>query len=69
MCRKGLGLRVGKKKSLGRGLALFNRAKCGFQPFGELLTPITGNPFDPLFNPTIGSNREADGALGHSSMS
>ena len=31
----------------------------------EWLAPITCNPFDPFFNPTVGSYGEADRPLGH----
>jgi hypothetical protein len=58
-------LRFVRKEGFGRSLPTLDGSKGGFQSFGELLTPIAGNPFDPLFDSTVWPNREANSPLGH----
>ena len=47
---------------------MFNRSKSSFDVFGELLTRISCNPFDPLHHPTIRADDESDRSLGHTKV-
>jgi hypothetical protein len=67
MSGKNLGLDFRLQKRFGCGLLTFNRSKCSFNFFSELLARLTSNALDPLFHTTIGPNGETNGLLGHRS--
>ena len=65
VCGEGLGLNFGLEKSLTSGFLSFDSPEGSFQAFGELLTRLSCHPFDPLLDPTVRSDSEAESALGH----
>lgn len=65
VCGKGLGLNFGLEKSLTCGFLPFDSSEGSLQTFGELLTRLSCHPFDPLFDPTVRPDGEAERALGH----
>ena len=65
MSGKKLGLDFRLQKRFGCGLLTYNHSKSSFNFFSELLTRLTGNTLNPFFHPTIGSNGETNGLLGH----
>ena len=65
VCGKGLRQNFGLEKSLTSGFLSFDSPEGSLQAFGELLTRLSCHPFDPLLNPTVWSDGEAERALGH----
>ena len=65
VCGEGLRQNFGLEKSLTCGLLSFDSPEGSFQTFCELLTRFSCHPFDPLFDPTVRSDGEAERALGH----
>ena len=63
--RKGLGLNLELMEGLGGGFPSFNRSKSSFQTLSELLARLTGHPYNQFLYPTIRSDCETNGALGH----
>lgn len=60
-----LGLSVRLKESFSSWLTMLNGTETGLESLGELMAGISGHPLNPLFHPTIGSNRETNRSLGH----
>ena len=65
MSGKNLGLDFRLQKRFGCGFLTFNRSKCSFNFFSELLARFACNTFDPFFHTTIRPNGETNGLLGH----
>jgi hypothetical protein len=65
VCGEGLGLNFGLEKGVTSGFLPFDSPEGSFQAFGELLTRLSCHPFDPLLDPTVRSDGEAERALGH----
>ena len=65
MSGKRLGLDLRLQKRFGCGLLTFNRSKCSFDFFSELLARFASNTLDPLFHATVRPDGETNGLLGH----
>ena len=65
MSGKRLGLDLRLQKRFGCGLLTFNRSKCSFDFFSELLARFTRDTLDPLLHTTVRPDGETNGLLGH----
>ena len=65
MSGKRLGLDLRLQKRFGCGLLTFNRSKCSFDFFSELLARFASDTLDPLLHATVRPDGETNGLLGH----